>query len=142
MIPLLLLQAVLFDNYTQEAARKLKVPAPTVQVMPLTPTRMQYMAWVGLCPYNFDCGVQRVFIAEDVAANADAGTLRYLAYHEVCHLHEGHYYHSLGKDPSMNHLQVDSCMDRALGREEKRKLQSYYYLFSTYLHRLRARLRP
>lgn len=137
MILAILLQAGLFQAYTEEAAASMRVPTPIVRVVPVTPARRKYMAWVGLCPRNFDCGVRKVFITNDVTTTASPNVLRYLAYHEVCHISEGHYWYPPAS-PWVNHMQVDSCLDKTLGREKRRELERYYQLYSPYLDRLRA----
>jgi hypothetical protein len=134
MILALLLQVLLFEGYTAEATSVMRIPMPQVEAVPVTYGRARYMAWVRTC---YGPCVQKVFIARDVADLGPPQTLRYLAYHESCHLREGHYLWPT-PDPKVAHLQVESCMDRSLGVAQHRELRTWYDLFSATLRRMRV----
>lgn len=131
MIPLLLLQVSMFSAYVQEAGFRLQVPNTSVQVVTVTPERKQ-LAWVWNCsrPYDWGCGTPVVYIADDVV-NAPTAVLRYLAYHEVCHLKLHHNTIPLSKGvPEEFHTAVRECMWEVLGPGPGWSLEGQFNLYA------------
>jgi hypothetical protein len=125
----LLLQMVLFKGYAQEAAARVGVPLVTVEEVHITQERARLLAWVWNCyrPADPGCGRPVVYVGDDVLRTAPPQVLRYLAYHEVCHLKLGHH---LAPVPPDAHSLVRGCLYRALGSSELILLEGWYNSYS------------
>ena len=138
MIPTLLLQVTLFNTYAQEAAAKMGVKGVTVQESVVNYSHARNLAWVNSCTWiqPYSCGSFIVHIAYDVTRTASPKALRYLAYHEVCHLKLGHNLYPLPAK-AVYESHVDVCMQRHLGSSVYLDLLGVYYTYANYISRLR-----
>lgn len=122
MILVLLLQLG-FAGFEQEilsASLRLGVRPPQVMMSPVDKAHAKRMAWGPICQVRRDCPPATVYIATDVAAIAPRAVLRYLAYHEVCHVKLGHLAWEGGYlPPDYTQTQVDTCMLQVLGVQAK-----------------------
>lgn len=135
MILALLLQMTFFQQQVQEAKQVLGVPLMVTAVMvPLNYNHARHLAWVGQCLPNFSCGDFNVYIADDVAFTAPPQVLRYLAYHEVCHLKLGHNLY-----PQEDHPNVWPCISGAIGEREHISLYGWYQSYCMMLKQDRRR---
>lgn len=142
MIPLLLLQVSMFQAYVTEAGYRLKVANPSVQVHTITKYDPTLLAWVWNCrnPADWGCGDPVVYIADDVV-NAPIGVIRYLSYHEVCHLKLGHHTTPLTGKPHSHdeefHDAVRDCMREVLGAGPAWSLEGQFNLYAQTIMLLR-----
>jgi hypothetical protein len=120
-----------FQGYSEYVAQAAWSP-PALQVVPVVvpvqPTRewATLVAWVS---YE----TTAVYATTDFLATAGRESLKYVAYHEVCHIRLGHNFG--GKSKEQMHQEVDQCLLRHLG-------SSYLVLESHYRLYLRHTLEP
>lgn len=139
MIPLLLLQVSMFQAYVSEAGLRLKVPNPVAKVSTITASDPTLIAWVWNCrnPADWGCGDPVIYIASD-AVDAPILVLRYLAYHEVCHLKLGHNTVPMSKEMLGDfHNAVRRCVAKELGWASGWALESQFHAYSHTLKSLR-----
>lgn len=138
LIPALLLQITLFNTYAQEAAAKMGVKGVTVEEAVVNYNQARRLAWVNSCTWiqPYSCGSYIIYIGYDVTRTASPKALRYLAYHEVCHLKLGHNLYPLPAK-SVYESHVDVCMQRTLGNSDYLNLLGVYQSYSNYMSKLR-----